>query len=139
MNRLIYIISITAALIIFIFFYLIEFNNMSETELVDKVLYWYAPLVFGVFGLFGLRLKSSMGEDEKSAVAFLFSGKDKQLTTWTIILIFATALIGVLLFFIPLSLIKPKTRNYDLILAMTGTLFWLGALWFFFVAIWPSL
>ncbi len=138
MNRSLYILCIVAGIGVFIYLYIFNFDNMSETELVNNVLYWYVPIIFGLFGLFALRLKRSIGE-ETSAIKYMFSGKHQSITVWSIILLVATGIVGVILFFIPLSLIKPNTKSYDVYVAAAGTLIWLAALWFFFVALWPSL
>ena len=138
MNRIIYIVALLTGMGILIFYYLFNFDNMSETELVNNVLYWYFPLIFGLFGLMALRLQKRLDPDT-SAIKFIFSGKDQSLTVWAIILLIATGVIGTILFFIPLSLIKPKMKSYDVYVALAGTLIWIFALWVFFVVLWPSL
>jgi len=138
MNRLIYIIALLTGIGIFIFYYMFNFDNMSETELINKVLYWYFPLIFGLFGLTALRLKKRLNPNT-TAIKYMFSGKDQSLTVWALILLIATGFFGLILFFIPLSLIKPKTNSYDVYVALAGTLIWLFALWAFFVLLWPSL
>ncbi len=52
---------------------------MSETELVDSVLYRYVPLIFRVYGFMALRIKSKMWDEEMNPVKLLFSGKDNLL------------------------------------------------------------
>lgn len=138
MNRVFYLVALLTGIGIFVFYYMFNFNNMSETELINKVLYWYTPLIFGIFGLTALRLKKRMGPDS-SAIKFMFSGNDMGLTVWSIVLAIATGLVGLILFLIPLSLIQPKTNSYDVYMALAGTIVWLLALWAFFVLLWPSL
>ncbi len=138
MNKQLYVVCVLAGLGIFVYLYMFNFDNMSETELVNNVLYWYTPLIFGLFGLMALRLKKTIDPDS-SAINHLFSGKDQTLTIWTIVLLVATSLVGVLLLLIPLNLFKPQKSSYDVSVALVGTVIWLLALWFFFVGIWPSL
>ena len=138
MSKQLYVLCIVIGLGIFVYLYMFNFDNMSETELVNNVLYWYTPLIFGLFGLMALRLKKTIDPDS-SAITHLFSGKDKTLSIWAIILLVATSLVGVLLLLIPLTAFKPQKSNYDVSVALVGTAIWLLALWFFFVGRWPSL
>ena len=138
MNRIIYTLAIIIGIGIFIFYYMINFDEMSETELVNKVLYWYVPLIFGIFGMAALKLDKRLDKNS-GAISYLFSGKDKALTAWSIVILIVTGFIGALLLFVPLALIKPGTKSYDVYIAITGTLIWLFALWLFFVGLWPSL
>ena len=62
-----------AGLGIFICFYIFNFDSMSETELLNNVLYWYIPLIFGVFGLAAIRLHKAMDRDS-NPIGFLISG-----------------------------------------------------------------
>lgn len=138
MNKQIYIICILIGLGIFIYFYMFNFDSMSETELVNNVLYWYVPLIFGIFGLTALHLNKTADPD-LSPLKYFLSGKDTGMTVFAIIVFVFSALIGILLFFIPLIIYKVQTPNYDFKVAITGAFIWLAGLWGFFVVLWPSL
>jgi len=138
MNHIIYKLAVIIGVGIFIYIYMFNFNEMSEDDLVNNVLYWYTPLIFGLFGLMALRVKKTIDGDS-SAINHIFSGKDKTLLTWAIILILATLFIGFLLLLIPIAIFRPQRKNYDVSVAIVGTAIWLLSLWFFFIAIWPSL
>ena len=139
MKKIIYLLSIAFALVIIIYFYFINFNSMSETELVNSVLYWYVPLIFGLYGITALHINKTISEDSKSAVGHLFSGKDTLMTVFAVILLLLSGLIGILLFFVPLSIFKVRSKNFDISVASFGLVMWLGLLVFFFQILWPSL
>jgi len=133
-----YLAAIASGLGLLIYFYLFNFDNMSETQLVDSVLYWYVPLLFGVYGIIALRIKTKMGDNDMSAIKFLFSGKDG-LLLFLIIFIGCGGVIGLILLLIPLSLFKVSSANYDLKVALLGTAICLLLLWVFFKVLWPAL
>ena len=112
---------------------------MSETELVNSVLYWYIPLVFGMYGLTALRLKKNATEDDTSVVKKLFQSQDNSMTALAITILLLGGIIGIVLFFLPLSIFKEKSKNFDISVAIFGTILWLVALFGFFVLLWPSL
>ncbi len=133
-----YYLGIAIGLGLLIYFYGFNFDNMSETELVDAVLYWYVPLIFGLYGLVGLRIKSKMKDHSMSPIKYLFAGKDGALLI-LIILIGCGGLIGLLLFLIPLALVKVADERFDLKVALLGTVLCLLLLFVFFKVLWPSL
>lgn len=139
MKKTIYILGILIALGILIYFYGFNFDNMSETELVNSVLYWYVPLVFGLYGLAGLRIAKSAGDANINAIKHVFSGKDVPLLVLVVIIAFLGGIVGIVVFILPLAFFKTGSRNFDISVALTGTLVWLILLWAFFKVLWPAL
>jgi len=139
MNKSLYLFSIVISLGLIFYLYFINFDNMSETELVNSVLYWYIPLVFGMYGLTALRLKKNATEDDTSVVKKLFQSQDNSMTALAITILLLGGIIGIVLFFLPLSIFKEKSKNFDISVAIFGTILWLVALFGFFVLLWPSL
>ncbi|MEM7185179.1 MAG: hypothetical protein AAF466_00865 [Bacteroidota bacterium] len=133
-----YLAGIAVGIGLLIYYYGFNFNNMSETELVNSVLYWYVPLIFGVYGIIAARIKNKMGDEQMNAVKYLFSGKDG-LLLFLIIFIGCGGLLGLILLLIPLALFKVSTPQFDLKVALLGTLLCLGLLWLFFQVLWPAL
>lgn len=138
MFKYLYLLAIAFGLGLLVYFYAFNFDNMSETELVDSVLYWYLPLIFGVYGIIALRVKLKMGDTEMSPIKFLFSGKDG-LILILVILIGCGGLLGLLLLLIPLSLFKVSSTNFDLKVALFGTGLCVLLLFLFFKVLWPAL
>lgn len=133
-----YLAGIATGIGLLIYFYLFNFDNMSETELVNSVLYWYVPLIFGIYGIIASRIKSKMEDPDMSAVKFLFSGRDG-LLIFLIVFIGCGGLLGLVLLLIPLAIFKVSTAQFDLKVALLGTLLCLGLLWLFFQVLWPAL
>jgi len=138
MLKYLYLLAIAFGFGLLVYFYVFNFDNMSETELVDSVLYWYVPLIFGVYGLMALRIKSKMGDMEMNPIKFLFTGKDTLLLI-LIILIGCGGLLGLLLLLIPLSFFKVSSSNFDLKVALVGTGILVLLLFLFFKVLWPAL
>jgi len=134
----VYLAAIATGIGLLVYLYLFNFDNMSETELVNSVLYWYVPLIFGIYGIIALRIKSKMGDTEMSPLKFIFSGKDGLLLA-LIVLIGCGGLLGLILLFIPLSLFKTNAPNFDFKVALLGTGLCVLLLWGFFYLLWPSL
>ena len=111
---------------------------MSETQLMDAVLYWYIPLIFGIYGLLAMRIKAYIGDAETNVIKHTFSGKDPLLLVLAIVLLLF-ALLGLIVFLIPLALFDIKKPNFDLKIALTGTVIWLILLYLFFQVLWPAL
>ncbi len=130
--------SILLGIILFVYIYFFNFDNMSETELVNSVLYWYIPLLFGMYGVMAIRIKRGVQEHESTVFKYLFSGKDVTLTIFAVILAL-TGVLGLLLLFIPLSLVKVQSEKYDISVSFVGTIICLVLLWLFFNIVWPSL
>jgi hypothetical protein len=112
---------------------------MSETRLLEVVLYWYNPLVFGIYGLMALRIKKHIGDEDNNAIKHLFSGNDPIMLPLTIILILLSGIIGAVLFFVPLSIFKVKDDMFDVYVSSTATVFFILLLYLFFELLWPSL
>ncbi|MCB0401810.1 MAG: hypothetical protein KDD41_06985 [Flavobacteriales bacterium] len=139
MKKLIYLSSLGLGLGLFIYFYLFNFNSMSETKLLEVVLYWYTPLIFGLYGLTALRIAKTIGEKNNHAISHLFSGDDPLMLPMTIALFLVGGVIGVLFFFLPLSIFKVKRAHFDVYVSLAATAIFLVLLWLFFVLLWPSL
>jgi hypothetical protein len=107
--------------------------------LVNSVLYWYVPLIFGLYGLTARRITKTINEENESTISHIFHGGDALMITLLVILMILGGVIGILLFFIPLLIFKPKSNAFDLKVAFVGTLIWLVLLFAFFVVLWPSL
>ena len=137
--KALYLISIFAGLGIMVYFYGFNFDNMSETELVNSVLFWYVPFTFGLYGFAAYKVKKSAGETTGSAFKYLVSGKDTGLTVLGILILILSGFLGVILFILPLSLFSMKSKAYDLLVAIVGSLLWLIGLFVFFNVLWPSL
>lgn len=138
--KYLYLAAILCGFGIVVYFYGFNFDNMSETDLVNSVLYWYVPLTFGLYGLAAWKVKKSAGEDfSGSALKHIFSGKDIGLTVLGVLLIVLSGVIGFLLFIIPMSIFKIKSKVYDLSVAVVGAMLWLAGLFVFFQVLWPSL
>lgn len=112
---------------------------MSETELIEVVLYWYTPLIFGLYGLTAKRIQKTIGEENNNALSHLFSGNDPMMLPMAMVLFILGGAIGLVLFFLPLSLFKVKQSQFDVYVAFTATLIFLVLLGLFFVVLWPSL
>ncbi len=123
---------------LFVYFYFFNFDNMSETQLVNSVLYWYVPLAFGLYGLIALRIKNRMPETYKNVLPYVFSGKDPLLLI-LMILLGVSGLIGLLVLLLPLLLFKVKNPVYDFSVALVGSVLLLLLLLLFFKVLWPSL
>lgn len=133
-----YYLAITLGLGLLVYFYGFNFNHMSETELVDAVLYWYVPLIFGLYGIMALRIKAKMKDHSMSPVKFIFSGKEGSLLI-LLILIGCGGFIGLLLFLVPLALVKVNDMRFDFKVALLGTGLCILLLFVFFKVLWPSL
>jgi hypothetical protein len=133
-----YLAAIATGIGLLVYFYLFNFDNMSETQLVNSVLYWYVPLIFGIYGIIAARIKSKITDPEMSAVKFLFSGRDG-LLIFLIVFIGCGGLLGLILLLIPLAIFKVSTPQFDLKVALLGTLLCMGLLWLFFQVLWPAL
>lgn len=132
-----YLLSIVAGVAVAAYFYLINFNNMSETELVNSVLLWYAPIIFGFYGLVATRIKERMPDADSNAIRYIFSGKDKGLLLFIIIL--GCAFFGLVLLLIPLAIFRVKSPYYDLKVSLFGVALLILLLWVFFQVLWPAL
>jgi hypothetical protein len=139
MKKIIYLLSLFLGLGLCIYFYFINFDNMSETMLVNSVLYWYVPVIFGLYGLTALRISKTIDVSSDSTIKHLFSWEDSLMNVLLIALFILGGLVGILLFFIPLAIFKPKSRNFDIYVSILGSVVWLVILFAFFVILWPSL
>ncbi len=123
---------------IFVYFYIINFNNMSESDLVAYATAWYIPLIFGLYGLYSVYIQEKAGQDT-NALTFVFSGKDSGLLIITLGLAGISGIFGAIFFIIPLAVIKPQFRFFHLFTALIATVFWVLILAFFLLAVFPGL
>ncbi len=136
--KYLYLAAIATGIGLLVYFYLFNFDNMSETELVNSVLYWYVPLLFGIYGIMATRIKNKMGDSDLNPIKYLFSGKDR----WLLILVIfigCGGLLGLLLLLIPLAFFKTSSPNFDIKVALVGTALCVALLWVFFNVLWPAL
>ena len=117
--------SIVIALALIGYIYGYAFDDFSETELLQATLFWYLPLVFGIYGRTATKIKQSMDRGVSL---------QKQLATTSLIVRF-TGPLG-LAFFFPFFFVS---KGSALKVAVVGTVVWLVLLEIFFVGIWPSL
>jgi hypothetical protein len=133
-----YLAAIATGIGLLVYFYLFNFDAMSETELVNSVLYWYVPLLFGIYGVMAIRIKNKMGDSDISPIKYLFSGKDR----WLLILVIfigCGGLLGLLLLLVPLAFFKTNSTQFDFKVALVGTALCVVLLWVFFNVLWPAL
>lgn len=139
MRKLLYFLFLAIGFGIFVYFYIINFNNMSEGDLVTYATAWYIPLIFGLYGLYAVHIQEKAGPEDTNALKFIFSGKDSGLLVITIGLAGISGVFGAIFFIIPLALIKPQFRFFPLFTALIATVFWVVLLAFFLLLIFPSL
>ena len=133
-----YQLSLIAGLGVFVYFYFFNFDNMSETQLVNSILYWYLPLAFGLYGLIALRITNRMPDPKKSVLIYIFSGMDPLLLI-LVILLGISGLLGLLVLLVPLVIFKAYQPAYHLKVAVFGSGLLFLLLLLFFKVLWPSL
>ena len=136
--KLLYQLSVAAGLGLFIYYYFFNFDNMSETRLLEVVLFWYVPLAFGLYGLVAMRIKNRIPKESKGVLHYIFSGKDALLLV-IIILLGLMGLIGLAVLLLPLVIFDPKKSRYDISVSILGALVLVILLWLFIVVLWPAL
>lgn len=125
--KILYTVSILAGLGSVVYFYGITFDDLSETELITLIPYWFLPLIFGIYGFVAEKLNTMVSE-----------GKAVSTTTATFVLCRMFGFLG-LLGFIPLfPLFFVKGKN-SFIIALFGTLVWSVLMALFIFAIFPML
>lgn len=139
MMKYIYYLAILLGLGVMVYFYGINFDNMSEEMLVNSVLFWYVPLTFGLYGIAAYKVKKLSESQSGNAVQLMFSGKNIGLTILGLFIVVYTGVIGVFLFIVPLLAVKIKSKAYDFLVALIGSVIWLAGLWAFFFFLWTSL
>ena len=137
--KYLYYLSLILGLGVAIYFYGINFDNMSETMLVNSVLFWYVPITFGLYGTAALKIKNLAISENGNAVQLMFSGKNVGLTILGLFLVIYTGFVGIFLFIAPLLAYRIKWKAYDFLVALTGSLIWLAGLWAFFFFLWDAL
>lgn len=123
--------------------FLLTFLNagrLSEQQLIDRILYWYIPIVFGLNGFAATRLAKIIGPEDNRPVAHHFFGSgDPQLSLVSKVLTVLSGFLGIILILIPLGIFNPQSKIYALAVAIVGTSLWLLALLLFFLVVWPGL
>ena len=137
--KYLYLAALLAGLGILVYFYGFNFDNMSETDLVNSVLFWYVPVTFGLYGLAAHRVKKTADPETGNALKHMFSGKDTGLTLFGVFLIVFSGVVGFLIFIIPMIIFKVRMKGYDFAVALVGSLLWMAGLWVFFQVLWPLL
>ena len=125
LGLMVYSSSIVIALALIGYIYGYAFDELSETELLQATLFWYLPLVFGIYGRTATKIKQSMDRGVSL---------QEQLATASLLVRFTGAL-G-LVFFFPFFFVS---KGSSLKVAIVGTVVWSVLLEIFFVGIWPSL
>ena len=92
-----------------------------------------------MYGLTALRITKTKDEETTSAVKHILSDKDRTLTILAVVIGILGGLVGIILFFLSISIVKLNSKNYDIKVAFYSILIWLIALFLFFVVLWPSL
>ena len=123
---------------LFVYFYFFNFDNMSETALLEAVLFWYVPLAFGLYGLIALRIKERIPAEHSNSLSYIFSGRDVLLLIFVLLLLLL-GVIGFAVLLLPLIIFDPKKPKYDLSVSILGVLILLILLWLFLVVLWPAL
>lgn len=136
--KVLYQLCIAVGLGLFVYFYFFNFDNMSETQLLEAVLFWYIPLAFGLYGIIALRIKSRIPAETKNSLTHIFSGKDVLLLVLVLALL-VFGVIGFAVLLLPVLVFNPKKSRYDLSVSILGVLILLILLWLFLVVIWPAL
>ena len=136
--KYLYQLCVLVGLGLFVYFYFFNFDNMSETRLLEVVLYWYVPLAFGLYGLVALRIKNRIPKDSKNVLSYIFSAKDPLLLI-IIILLGIMGLLGLAVLLLPLVIFDPRKQRYDISVSILGALILIILLWLFIVVLWPAL
>ncbi|MEL6811083.1 MAG: hypothetical protein AAFP76_07095 [Bacteroidota bacterium] len=130
--------ALAIGIALFAYTYLYDFDKMSETQMLNSVLYWFVPLIFGLYGLLATRVKERIPLEEKNVINYCFSGKDKGLLI-TIILLATFGVLGFIVLLVPLALFKIKDGRFEIYVALTGAVIMLVILYIFLKVLWPSL
>ncbi len=104
--------------------YGVMFDEFSETELVAYTPLWFFPIVFGLYGFVSQRLLRRIA-----------SGRARSLNEAARISI-DVAGHWAALFLFPFLVLRWRS---SLLVSLAAAVFWAGLLWFFFVAIFPTL
>lgn len=115
-----YVFSLSIGIAVFVYFYIVVFNDISQEQLMKVVPFWLLPAVFGLYGIIGQRM---IPEAYKKGKRFYW--EDFLILLFIIILSIITYGLGVLLILIPGLIFRKKYREPDLIMAVSGTLLWL--------------
>ena len=135
--KFVYFTSLIGGLGLLIYIYVFNFGSMSETELINNVLYWYIPVTFGLYALAATSVKGGVKEGA-SALSYILKGPSAA-HYYLRVLIVLGGIVGIIFFLIPLKVIATGSKNYAFNVAVFGTVLWLVGLFFFFVVLWPSL
>lgn len=124
-TRWLYNLAILTGLGLIVFIYGFAFDNLSENQLVQATLYWYTPLIFGIYGRTAVQLRHLLPQ-----------GLSLQRTLHQISFVFRISPLFNLVFFFPFFFFS---SDKPIKIALMGSALWLGMLGLFFYGIWPSL
>lgn len=109
--RPVYLLSAAVGTVLFAYAYLVHFDSMSETELLELGPVWLLPLAFGLYGLAA-----------EKAIRLVERGEAENLAVATLVLAHATRLLG-LIPLLPFLLVSTKKSH---VVAMVALGFWAG-------------
>ncbi|MFD4137566.1 MULTISPECIES: hypothetical protein [unclassified Streptomyces] len=112
--------GLTAAAVI----YLVMFDDLSESMLVDITPFWFFPIVFGLYGFTSQRL-----------LGYLAQGRARTLAEAARVFIDVAGHWAALVMF-PFLVLKWRS---SLLVSLTAALFWAVLLWLFFAVVFPAL
>ncbi len=107
--------------------------------LIEVVLFWYVPIIFGLYGIVALRIKKKIGNSDKDIISYILSFKDLFVSIHIIIIAILGGGIGLLFFLLQFLIFKPNLKNFDIHIAVSGTITWLAILFVFFALVWSHL
>ncbi|HFC29751.1 MAG TPA: hypothetical protein ENJ44_01780 [Oceanospirillales bacterium] len=112
-------------IILFAYIYFYDFDSYSETELISMTPLWMFPLIFGFYGF--MAQKMLLQDQENKSIYKLLTNNG---------LLYQIMLPLFPLLFFPFFFIKSKS---PIIIALLGSLLWVGIMLFFFAVIFPAL
>lgn len=122
-----YLFGLIIGLGLFIFTYALNFDSLSEEELVRQSYYWLLPFLFGLFGLFLNGLNKKVDQGEYGTVRQALVGSSK-----------SYGLFGPLIQVIFFPVIFINIRNTPA-MAVLGALIWGFLLFLFNLFVFPQL
>jgi hypothetical protein len=117
-------------LLIVAYIYLLNFNELSETTLVQLTPVWFFFIVLGYYGLVAERMLVRKEQTRSEAVADTLFEMIKATAPGPVGKLFAAFI------HLPFAVVKSKK---SWVVALVGALVWAVALFIFFSVIWPQL
>ncbi len=115
-----------------IYLYFIAFNDFSETELVIFSPVWFLCIHFGISGLYTEKAVKLILKREAKTFAEGLQKATESLSPILTVIIY-------IVFIPPFFILNLKKLSSPLLISLLTTIAWAGLLYFFFVAIFPSL